>query len=173
MFKEIYSITKSNEMPFVLNESYPKLNLNSGIYNSGILTLFDKSYSGKIDLSNWSDILGRESFICIGSTALGDLFLYNPKTKDISLFETQRVILTNIEIGINVFLNEFLISKKIVSSVLNKEYTSTIYEGLHQELKYGQCYILTPYLVLGGSDIPENYKIGDISIYLELLNQSR
>ena len=39
-------------------------------------------------------------------------------------------------------------------------------------LKYGEAFILKPWILLGGTDKPENYVIGNLSTYLDLVSQT-
>lgn len=59
----------------------------------------------------------------------------------------------------------------IKSGLLQEEKFKKI-TSLFGYLKYGETFILKPWILLGGTDKPENYVIGNLSTYLDLVSQT-
>jgi hypothetical protein len=104
-------------------------------------------------------------------TAFGDLFLFNSKSKLVSLFEPQYSRLTEIEIDLKEFFEGFLCNDGIINDLIKKDYVSKVLDRSYQ-LSYGECYILKPWGLLGGNDAPDNYEKGDFSTYFDLVGQA-
>ncbi len=72
--------------------------------------------------------------------------------------------------GIEDHFRSWFDDEESLEAFLDYDRFCPIYEHLGP-LKYGQCYALEPLLILGGSDEPENYRIRDLRVYLEILSQ--
>ncbi|KZN44876.1 T6SS immunity protein Tdi1 domain-containing protein [Pseudoalteromonas luteoviolacea] len=143
---------------------------NSGVYNGGLITIFNDSYAKKIDLGSW-DCLNDKRFIPFSITAFGDLFLLETKTEQVSLFEPQFNRLTPIEINLKEFFDGFLTNQDIINDLLKEHYMLQV-QSVCEKLEFGCCYILKPWLLSGGTDKPEKYEIGDFATYFDLVSQA-
>lgn len=170
-FNDYYTIDShvggsNSVLDYLDSPTKPKL----GVYNSGLITILNDSYIGKIVFDTWKSLNDRH-FIPFSITAFGDLFLFDDRTELVSLFEPQFNRLTPIEIDLKEFFDGFLTNKGIVDELLKEQYLQEV-QSHNLRLEFGNCYILKPWLLSGGTDKPENYVIGDFATYFDLVGQA-
>lgn len=168
-FESKYLITQQANSEFVL----PELGVEAGCYNDGLIQLVDKEYSLNIDLTNWYLLCNlKNEFQPICFTGFGFLFLYYALSDSVWFLNTDDCSLTNIGIKPKEFLNGFLVFPSVVENTLAAPMFEQVCRKKSQTLNFGQCFILKPYIFLGGEETPENYSVGDFSIYLDLVAQT-
>lgn len=86
-------------------------------------------------------------------------------------FQSQYNTLDLITDSIDELINKALIDNGIKANVLLEDKFNNLYKVIGH-LKYNESYILKPWLMLGGKDVVENYSIGNLSVYLELVSQA-
>lgn len=169
-FFEKYNISSKSTKESAINHiTKGKLPIVTGTYNNGIISVLDIDVSANI-MKSWKWKF-QENFIPIISTSLGDLFMYNNVNKKCYYCQPEYDYLTLITDSIDELLNKALLDNGIIDHVLFKNKFSDIFTTIGQ-LKYGEAYILVPWSILGGKDITENYSIGDLTTYLELISQT-
>lgn len=146
-----------------------KIPIKTGVYNNGIICILDIDVSVNI-MKSWEWRFGK-SFIPIIATAFGDLFMYSPRNEKCYFFQSQYNTLDLITDSIDELLNKALIDNGIKANVLLEDKFNNLYKVIGH-LKYNESYILKPWLMLGGKDVVENYSIGNLSVYLELVSQA-
>ena len=146
-FYKEYKISEKIVKESTINHiSKGKIPIETGIYNKGLISILDIDVSVNI-MKNWEWRFDKH-FIPIIATAFGDLFMYSPRSENCYFFQTQYNTLDLITDSIDELLNKALLDNEIKS------------------------YILKPWIMLGGKDIIENYSIGSLSVYLDLVSQS-
>ena len=168
-FYKEYKISEKIVKESTINHiSKGKIPIETGIYNKGLISILDIDVSVNI-MKNWEWRFDKH-FIPIIATAFGDLFMYSPRSENCYFFQTQYNTLDLITDSIDELLNKALLDNEIKSKVLLQDKFNNVYETIGH-LKYNESYILKPWIMLGGKDIIENYSIGSLSVYLDLVSQ--
>lgn len=145
------------------------VNIASGIYNNGLFTVLDTSISTDI-CSSW-DWHFNKTMIPIAATAFGDLFLLSTVDRQIYFFQTQYYTTEAIVDGFDELLNKVFSFPSIRESILKEPKLQEVRTACG-ELQYGKTYILKPWEMFGGEDKAENYTIGDLCVYHNLVSQT-
>lgn len=169
-FSKEYKISEKLTKESTINHiTEGKLPITTSIYNYGIISVLDIDTSVNI-MKSWKwrfcDI-----FVPIISTAFGDLFLYSARSEKCYFFQPQYDSLEEITDSIDELLNDALINDGIKKGVLLEEKFNKV-SSILGHIKYSDTYILKPWLMLGGKDVVENYSIGNLTVYLELVSKS-
>ena len=173
-FYNDYTISeKGNEestISYITKKEGEQIPIESGIYNYGLISILDVDISVNI-MKSW-DWRFQRFFIPIVSTAFGDLFLCSARSGKCYFFQTQYDSLELITDNVDELLNSALIDDGIKAHVLFEDKFNKVC-SMHGRLKYAETYILKPWISLGGKDIVENYSIGDLNVYLDLVSQAK
>lgn len=145
------------------------IKINSGLYNDGLFSVLDESISGDISNSwNWQF---QGTMMPIVATAFGDLFLFDTKNRQISFFQTQYNTVEPIADSVAELLDKALPFPSIRQGVLKEPNLQKV-KAVCGELQYGKTYILKPWEMLGGVDKIENYTVGGLCVYHNLVSQT-
>jgi hypothetical protein len=111
----------------------------------------------------------------VGRTALGDMFLLDPKTGHYGILETFRgkVHATTFDTR-ETFVSECLNKPKVIENILNQGQPGLVAELSARlgPLKVDEVYIPAAYPFLGGTCAPETYYKGDVWVFLNLVSQA-
>lgn len=165
-YKISEKITKESTISYITKG---KISITTGIYNNGLISILDTDITANI-IKNWGWKF-QKNFIPIISTAFGDLFMYNTISGECYFYQIQYDTFDLITDSLDELLNNALIDNGIITHVLFKDKFSDVFITIGH-LKYGETYILKPWLMLGGKDVVENYSIGSLTTYLELVSKS-
>ena len=172
MFDDKYQISFEVQDQSIVDIYDENITLKSGVYESGLITVIGKKLAEHIVFDNWKQLTPLH-YDAIAYTAFGDLFLVNKKTKLVSFFEVQYNQLSDIEIDIDTFFNDFMLDEDVRSDVLKVEYFTSILSRIDLlALEYDQCLVLKPWLLLGGEDVESNYVVSHFPVYFDLVGQS-
>ena len=171
-FLSVYSLTG----PFAkgsrsaMNDVFENLpELDAGVYNDGEITLVADSYD--LDaFASWPEAFWENRFP-LATTAFGDFFLWSRNTRQIEYLELQRQTLLKATQDPAWFLEGFLAGETVRKGLLREPLVKTLVARLGG-LTYGKCFILEPWQMLGGVDVPENYTVGDAGVYINLVGQT-
>lgn len=172
MFNKKLKLEKGVNKKSVLCDLNTSLEIEAGVYNSGALTIFDNNYAQKIELESWRFLLGNGDFLPVCASGVGDFIVYSIENGTFINIETQTMESSTLELSIEDFFNKFLADDGVIDEVLNSEYVAKVRNATGQELEYGETYILVPHSLLGGVDMPQNYQVGDFSVYAEICVQT-
>lgn len=167
-FNKFYTIKKQ-----ILKESaitfFTKIKINSGTYNNGIISVLDIGLSKEIsEVWSWKF---NNVFIPIIITSFGDMFLYNKENKYFYYYQPQIDDLIWITNDASEFLNKFMTVKETRNILLHEKKFNKVCSNIGY-LKYNEVYILVPWIMLGGYDKIENYTVGNLFVYLDLVFQT-
>lgn len=167
-FNKFYTIKKQ-----ILKESaitfFTKIKINSGTYNNGIISVLDIGLSKEIsEVWSWKF---NNVFIPIIITSFGDMFLYNKENKYFYYYQPQIDDLIWITNDASEFLNKFMTVKETRNILLHEKKFNKVCSNIGY-LKYNEVYILVPWIMLGGYDKIENYTVGNLFVYLDLVSQT-
>lgn len=144
--------------------------IETGIYNNGLISVLDIDITvGAMKSWEWRF---QKHFIPIISTAFGDLFMYSPRSENCYFFQPQYNTLELITDNMNELLNSALVNSGIKENVLLESKLNEVSKRIGF-LKYTETYILKPWILLGGNDSIENYSVGDLTIYLDLVSKAQ
>lgn len=140
-----------------------------GIYDHGLVTVLDEEL-GRDLLQSWSWLLPDDP-VALAATWSGDLAFWSPSKQAVFHFDGQQARPTFIGRSVEFFFDAFLPQDGVREKVLSESHFAEVY-ARGEELRYGQCYIATPWQILGGSGAPETFQPGDLDVYLSLLSQT-
>lgn len=144
-----------------------------GVYNKGLIVLLDDRFDMR-SFDSWPTAEGNR-FSALAYTALGDFLLWDHQKNVVQYMDVQGTNLTEAkEEGaddIDVVFDEVFTKPEIIDGVLQREHVEEIILR-KKPLRYGDCYILVPYLAMGGIPEPRNYTPGDVSAYVNLAGQT-
>jgi hypothetical protein len=138
-----------------------------GAYNQGLFTVVDESV-GETLLARWSWLVGDQC-LALMTTGFGDVFFWRSK-EGVYYLDAQRAEIEFVGAETGWLTGGLLADPLIVDQVLRLTYFEELVRT-HRPLHYGEIFILEPWLMLGGRDEPQNYGIGQCSVYLELVGQ--
>lgn len=171
-FRSIFRLTErfAEGSRSALNNAFPQLSeVTAGVYNEGEITLLADSF----DLDGFASwprpFLQDRSAVAV--TAFGDCFCWHTETRQIDYLEVQRQKLIKAADDPDWFMDGLLTSPKIRAELLREDLVRRLVARLGP-LSYGKCFILEPWQMLGGFDSPENYCIGDLEVYVNLVGQA-
>ncbi len=152
-------------------KSEPWCNVKAGIYNSGLLTICDNANYDFNTLKEWAAHVGDEA-LPIAFTAWGEVLCISFTNRRFYWLFPQENGASDLGDAADEILNNLLRDEKLSSALLDLERFNNLKENL-PSLKYGECYIVKPYQMLGGDEKnPTNYKTGDVGVYLSLVAQT-
>jgi hypothetical protein len=171
-FRSIYRFTEqfAEGSRSALNDAFEGLSeVAAGVYNEGEITLLADSF-GLDGFSSWPREFwqGRSP---LAVTAFGDFFFWSREARQIDYLEVQRQKVIKAADDPSWFLEGLLTSQKIRAGLLREDLVKRVVARLGP-LGYGKCFILEPWQMLGGSDSPENYAVGDVEVYVNLVGQT-
>lgn len=146
-----------------------EVTIASGIYNNGLFTVLDITSS--TDICNSWDWQFNRNMIPAIATAFGDLFLFCTADQKIYFFQTQYNTTEAITDDFDELLNKAFPFPSIRESILKEPKLQEV-RAACGELQYGKNYILKPWEMLGGVDKAENYTIGSLCVYHNLVSQT-
>lgn len=164
VFSDCYKTTESVEEKKPI-ESIPPL----GVYDNGLITFMGEKFSEQI-WSNWSSKYSND-YIPFASSAFGELFLFNSRSKAIEHFCPQTEHFEFIDSDTAWVINEFPSMSEVKLDVLKSNLVDAIIQNAGK-LTYGNCFILQPWQRLGGKEIPQNFHVGELDVYHRLLSQA-
>ena len=169
-FSDEYKLTEYYQVQSTIDYiTKGKNKLSAGSYGDGIFSILDIDTSVNI-IKGWNWKFNKR-FIPIVATAFGDLFLYCVANQYVYYFQPQYNTNDMITKNIDELFDEAFNHPSIKSGLLQEEKFKKI-TSLFGYLKYGEAFILKPWILLGGTDKPENYVIGNLSTYLDLVSQT-
>ena len=169
-FSKEYKISEKLTKESTINHiTEGKLSIITGTYNDGIISILDIDITVNI-MKNW-EWRFQKHFIPIIATAFGGLFMYSPRSENCYFYQPQYNTLDLITDNLDELFNNALCDGGIKSKVLLEDKYNNV-SAILGHIRYGDAYILKPWLMLGGNDIVENYSIGNLTVYLELVSKS-
>ena len=169
MFNTIYQRTDASELQVESMLQKLGFNIPVGVYNNGLLMVLDIQNSKEI-MADW-DWLFKERCIALITTGIGNVFLLKESTGEIFHMDVQSGKPEFIDLEVDWFINEFLVKPQIIESVIWRERIEKLI-SYNRPLKYHEAFILEPWIILGGQEKIENYKIGACDVYLSLVGQT-
>lgn len=168
-FYNEYTITEKSLKKSTINHiTENRITIDTGIYNNGLISILDIDVTVGI-MKSW-EWRFQKYFIPIVSTAFGDLFLYSPRSENCYFFQPQYNTLELITDNLDELLNGALIDAGIKEGVLLESKFNEVSNTIGT-LKYSETYILKPWILLGGKDNIENYSIGNLNVYLDMVSK--
>ena len=144
------------------------VNLRVGVYNGGLLTIFEESLGAEASRS-WQWLLGEDARV-LASTAFGDLFFWSGRMDAIYFLDAERGTTTFVDRKVDYVFNEFLGVPEIKDQVLRRTKATLVIEKCGA-LAYGQCYVGVPLPSWGGSGDASTYQPYMLVVYLSLVAQ--
>ena len=170
-FYNEYAITeKSTNKSTISHITESQIPIDTGIYNNGLISILDIDVTVGI-MKSW-EWRFQKYFIPIISTAFGDLFLYSPRSENCYFFQPQYNTLELITDNLDELLNSALVNSGIKEGVLFESKFNEVFHTVGV-LKYAEAYILKQWILLGGNDNIENYSIGNLNVYLDLVSKAQ
>jgi hypothetical protein len=141
-----------------------------GVYNDGLLTVLDDAIGATI-LADWRSLLEWRKATALMITGLGNIFFVDRDSGELFFLDVQEVEMGFVGNDVRQLLDTFLTHPGVIEDVLRGERLVELVQA-KRPLKYGECFILVPWLMLGGRDEVERYDIGSASVYVELVRQT-
>lgn len=138
-----------------------------GTYEQGLIAILDLDV-GKELLDSWSWLLHGDS-LALATTGFGDVFLWNDGA--VRWLDVQQAKVEIIDPDPRWFLDDFLTNPEIIDKVLRSKLLKQLVTS-KRALNYHEAFILRPWKLLGGVDIPPNYEIGACAVYVDLVGQT-
>lgn len=145
------------------------LEIASGVYSDGLITVLDARLSAAIS-NAWSWLLGHDA-VPLVTTSLGDFFFWSGSQSAVFSIEAQSGKSTYVDREISYLFDEFLTKEGVQDQVLGGHIFPLLAKRLGA-LSYGQCYIAVPLAKFGGSGAVDNYSTGEVDVYLSLNAQT-
>jgi hypothetical protein len=171
MLADFFQLTNKQN----LKSSYDSLLLGSsgkvdcGVYSNGLLTILDEELGQRL-LTPWECSIGRQP-IALAYSSFGDVIYYNNKRDAVHILIPQEKKTNHISRNVERVITEWLSIPGVQNDVLRLHQFEKV-RSTQGALEYGECYILEPYLMLGGIDSADNYSVGSIEVYLDLVSQA-
>lgn len=162
-FSDIYRLDESGGVGF--HSLMP--NIKIGLYNKGLVTVIDDPNVLKL----WEREIGQNCHI-LCFTALGDVFYYDKDKTAVYFLSTQIAEFVFVDQEIQWFSNEFLTKDGVMDKILGLSRLEKALAYPKPQLKFGQCYIATPYECLGGTGDVDTFIPGAFNIYIDLVAQT-
>lgn len=160
---------KIDAEPVIRRITNGTVSIATGIYNNGLFTILDTTIS--MDICNSWNWHFNKTMIPIAATAFGDLFLFCTTDQQIYFFQTQYCTAEVIVDSFDELLNKAFLFPSIRESILQEPKLQEVRTACG-ELQYKKTYILKPWKMFGGVDKTENYTIGDLCVYHNLVSQT-
>jgi len=145
-------------------------NILSGVYENGLLFVCDVENKLNFSTEHWRQLIPVNN-ILLCYTGFGDYFYWSSTEKAIYFVEVQRETKEFIDNDISWFFNDVLTNTDIKNDVLKENQFIEIAKQ-NSPLKYGECFVLEPWEMLGGKNVMQNYKKAKFSIYIDLVGQA-
>jgi hypothetical protein len=144
--------------------------IEAGVYEDGLLVLLSDEATWD-DLQSWPTLAQNKNLRSVAYTGLGDVFLADDATGEVFLLSVQEQSLPRAAPDCRLLLDAVLVRPRVVEQVLQRPRVNELV-GRLGPLEYLQCFILQPWLMLGGEDVADNYVKGDVRTYVNLVGQS-
>lgn len=138
-----------------------------GVYEDGLLTVLDEKASEGF-LRSWSWLVGDGS-MALMTTGTGDVFFW--AADRVNWLNVQRATVEPVDPELSWFVDEFLVKEGVVEKALRRSRLKELVVSL-RPLRYLECFILKPWLILGGVDDVNHYEIGHCGVYVDLVGQT-
>jgi|SRR3990172_4677931 len=141
-----------------------------GMYNDGLLAVLDESTSRNL-LGAWRWLVGPDC-TALMTTGFGDVYYWDETKGTIYFLNVQYAVTDFVDRSIAWVLDHFFAIPDIREAV----FRANLFEDLvkrQRPLIYHECFILTPWQMLGGDEAVDEFEIGKCSVYLELVGQAR
>lgn len=149
----------------------PWSQVKAGVYNDGLLTVCDNANFDFQTLEEWSEHVGEEA-LPVAYTAWGEVLCISYSRKRFYWLFPQENGASDLGDGATEILDGLMQNPKLSSSLLDLPRFNKLRKSL-PDIKYGECYILQPYQMLGGDETdPSLYKTGNVKVYLSLVAQT-
>ena len=145
----------------------PSCDCKIGTYADGLLTVLSKEEGLQI-MEPWDWL--ESGTVALISTAFGGVFVSLP-SQGIFFLDPQRNHIEFVDKELDWVITEFIKKPSILEHVFRQPQFGKVVASL-QPLKYGEVYILEPWAMLGGVEDSENYSIGKLDVYLEVVAQA-
>ena len=166
-FEDYYVVDIPAPDKFIFDD---QVKVQAGVYNDGLITLIAHDYLALIDFPK-NETAFTKGLVPFAYSAFGDIFLLDTKSNLTLFYQPQFDSYSEIGVGLDAFFNRFLVDSGIREGILRETYIQSV-DDVVSIKKYGDCFILQPWQMLGGTDKPANYMVGDFAIYLDLVYQS-
>ncbi|MGD0094483.1 MAG: T6SS immunity protein Tdi1 domain-containing protein [Planctomycetota bacterium] len=170
MFEQRYRLTDSRcELPSSFEEFADLARIPSvGVYSSGLLSVVDSAVAESL-LRDWAWLINQRCRALM-TTAFGDVFFWDPAA-GVQFLDVQAVQVIFACKTIGGFLDNFLQTMTVRKSFLRRRQFEDL-ARLKGPLKYHNAFILVPWRILGGVEVPRNYEVGSCAVYLSLVGQT-
>ena len=105
------------------------------------------------------------------TTGFGDVFYWDKTRKAACFLNAQHATTEFVDRDVEWVLDEFFKIPDICEAVFRASLFDTLVKE-QRSLIYHECFILTPWQVLGGDESVDDFEIGECSVYLELIGQA-
>ena len=171
MFSQVFKLSSKEQAPQSVLGQLANEDIPAGVYNHGLLIAVaandDKITLG---LSAWRWLIPEDAqLICY--SAFGDYFYWSDARKSVYFVNCQYGTEEFVDREVNWVANNFLTIDEIAKLVLKEPMLGET-RPMKGDLEYGQCYILEPWLMLGGSESPERFNQGSFAVYTDLVGQA-
>jgi hypothetical protein len=141
-----------------------------GVYNDGLLTVLDDAMGTKM-LADWRSLLEWRNVTALMVTGFGNVLFADRDSGELFFLDVQEVEMGFVGDDVRQLLNMFLVHPGVIEDVLRGPRLAELVQA-NRPLKYGECFILVPWLMFGGRDEVGRYDIGSCSVYVELVRQT-
>ena len=141
-----------------------------GVYNDGLITLLAKGDCANI-FAHWPLHESVESVTPLITTGFGDVIFRDPVYGQLHYLELRRTRSGRLGDSVAWLFDEFLTDPMIVNEGLRADLFSDAVQ-LMRPLHYGECFTAGPVPWIFDSDNPLSYRIGSVSIYVDMVGQT-
>ena len=171
-FEETFALTMAAPNPRSAIEALGLPNARArqpGVYAQGVVVLLSDDFA--MDCFEPWPPFSNNRFAPIAYTALGDFILWDRQKNKVQYLDVQQAKLTKAAETIDASFDEAFTRPEVVEDVLLRPHIEQIVRA-KGALRYGDCFILSPWPMIGGSSRPENYSTGDARVYVNLVGQT-
>ena len=138
-----------------------------GSYNNGLFSIVDETDALRL-LKEWSWLISEDCGAIL-TTGFGTVYFWKPGV-GVMILDTMLGEVDYTDKEWEWFLDEYLVHPSIIDEVLRTSYFEELVET-YRPLKYGETFVLQPFVFLGGTDKIENYTIGATDVFLSIVSQ--
>lgn len=168
-FGDVFTISETLSLPSALSTLAGGDAPDAGVYDRGLITLIDRSSSNSI-LKSWAWLL-KDDAIALATMWHGNVVFWSPSKAACFLFETQYGRSTFIDNSALLAFDQVFCKPRFKEQILSESRFITISQSLGA-VGLGQCFIATPWPMLGGSGRDDTFQSGDVAVYLSLVSQT-
>ena len=172
-FEEKYKLTDQPESSEAAFAKFAKdsrwKELVAGVYDSGIFTLCDTGFDNS-SLASWDWLIGEKT-ILMGYLAWGDFIYISIEQREILLVIVQEGGKVSLGDNLESVFDYNLAAERFYSKMMLPDKFKRIQAHLGA-LSYGQCFIHSPWPMLGNPERDENYRKGNFTEYVDLVGQT-